>query len=334
MLVKRSVTLLLLAALALAGCSRGGDLAKARGLSERAMGELERAQSLVQQGNTGEANLAAISAEDGLRNARDAYLSARADRSRDVDVLVEFAQLCERLEDFDLAGEAYARAAQTARERPDLWFRASRNFVSARGRYLDRASDALAAAEAANATAEAPVAAADLAVVHGDLFMVLGLPEDAAARYAEALESDPQHARGRIGAMGAALELGDAVRAAAMVDSFTAPTQGESILLDRTLRTSYQKFRRDRVIVPETAESMRSLARLSVRLGFLQEARLAIERAVQLDDADVFAWNLLGSLAHQSGEIARARTAFERSLAIQPDQPRTKQALDELRAAN
>jgi tetratricopeptide (TPR) repeat protein len=241
--------------------------------------------------------------------------------------------LCERLEDYDLAGDAFARAAEASPARADLWHRAGRNFVAARGRYLDRAADALAEAERANAAAETPVPVADLAATRGDLYMALGLPEEAAARYTEALAADAQHARARIGAAGASLELGDVVRAAELADSFAAPTQSQAILLDRTLRASYLDFRRDRVTVPETAESMRALAKISVRLGLLQEARLAIERAVQLDDADVFSWNLLGSLAHQAGDTERARTAFERSLAIQPDQPRTKEALEELGSA-
>jgi Flp pilus assembly protein TadD len=93
-------------------------------------------------------------------------------------------------------------------------------------------------------------------------------------------------------------------------------------------------FRRDRVIVPDTAAAQRGLAKICVRLGFLQEGRLAIERAVHLEDTDVFSWNLLGSLSRQAGELERARVAFTRSLELEPDQPRTKQALEELGAAN
>jgi tetratricopeptide (TPR) repeat protein len=318
----------------LPACSRTDDLESARALVAQATQEMARAQSLHEAGNAEGANDAALDAQESLRDARAKYLAARADQNRDVDVLIEFAEFSERMEDYDLAGEAYARAAETAESRPGLWYRAARNFIEARGRYLERVSDALAAVERANPGAAEPVSQADLAAARGDLFMALGLPIDAHARYAEALTLDANHVRARIGDASASLRLGDTARAAALAESFAAPSQGEAILLDRTLRAAYLDFRRDRMIVNETAEAHLGLAKLSVRLGFLEEARLAIERAVQLDESNVYAWNLLGSLARQAGDTERARAAFTRSLELQPDQPRTREALDALGAAD
>lgn len=337
---RRLGTLVVATLVAVTGCSRTSDSARARVLHEQATKEIERAQSLFRQGNTEEANRAAAAAQTAMRDASNAYLSARADRSRKVDLL-KFAELSELLEDYDLAGDAFARAAnltsddtehwpEGSPDRAELWYRAARNFVAARGRYLDGAADALAEAERENAGAETPVPAADLIATRGDLFMALGLPADAHARYTEALALDANHARARIGDASASLRLGDTARASALAESFTSPSQGEAILLDRSLRAAYLDFRRDRMIVSETAEAHLGLAKLSVRLGFLEEARLAVERAVQLDGSDVYAWNLLGSLARQAGDTERARASFERSLEIQPDQPRTKQALDEI----
>lgn len=318
------------ALVACAGCDAGDDLARARLLVQEATTEMTRAQTMHQQGQTDEANQTALAAQDGLMLARDAYLAAKADRSRDVDLLIEFGEFSERLEDNDLAGEAYARAAALDGTRADLWYRAARNFLEARGRYLDRVMESLEKAESANEGSANPVPGADLDAVRGDLFSVLGLPDDAAEFYAAALEANPQQPRARIGMAGVSLLLGDVERTVALAESFAQPTPAESVLLDRTLRSSFMAFRRDRVIVPDTAPAQRAMAKVCVRLGFMQESLLAIERAVQLDASDVFSWNMLGSLSAQAGDTQRAREAFTRSLALTPDQPRTKQALDEL----
>jgi tetratricopeptide (TPR) repeat protein len=293
---------------------------------------MARAQSLQQQGQTEAAGRAALAAQNGLYRAREHFMAAEADRSRDTGVVVEFAEFSERMQDYDLAGEAFARAAALDGGRADLWHRAARNFIAAGGRYLERATPALDAAAKANGESTHAVGPADIAAARGDLMMARGLPDDAAPHYAEALAADAQHVRARIGAAGAALQLGDVERASDLADGLGAPGPAEGELLDRVLRESYLVFRRDRVVVPETAAAQRALAKLCVRLGFLEEGHLAIERAVQLDDGDVFSWNLLGSLSREAGDTARAREAFTRSLQLAPDQPRTKQALDELGA--
>lgn len=313
-----------------AGCSGGDDLAAARGLVENATAEMSRAQDLQRQGKLDEANAAAYAAQDMLLQARNHYLAASADRSRKADVLVEFAEFSERMEDPDLAGEAYARAARIEDARADLWFRAARNFVDAGGRYLDRVPEALDAVERANASAAKPVSLSDLETVRGEMFLALGLPDQAAPRFAAALEANPEHVRARIGGAGAALQLGEVERAADWVDGLGALDARAGALLDRVLRQAYLVFRRDRVAVPETARAQRALAKICVRLGFLREGLLAIERAVELDGGDVFSWNMIGSLAHEAGDVQRAREAFTRSLSLAPDQPRTKQELDEL----
>ncbi len=316
-----------------AGCSATDRLTEARRYADAATNLMREAQELFQQGQADAANRTAENAQESMRLARDAYLAAKADRSRDVDLLIEFAELTERLEDSDLAGEAYARAAEIDGARPDLWYKAARNFVEARGRYLDLVMETLAKAEAASTGAAAPVPRADIEAVRGDVFLALGLPEDAAPHYEASLAENAQQPRARIGIAGAALQLGDVERSAALVDSFAQPTPAEAVLLDRTLRGSYMAFRRDRVIVPETAASQRALAKICVRLGFVQESLLAVESAVRLDPADVYSWNMLGSLSAQAGDTQRAREAFTQSLTLAPDQPRTKQALDELGGA-
>ncbi|MCH7944660.1 MAG: AAA family ATPase, partial [Armatimonadetes bacterium] len=110
-------------------CGAGG----ARGIDEaRALVEgADEKMALATQapGNQAEASEHAAAARADLRAARDLYFQAGADRSRDPELLSEFAALAVRTEDYDLAAKAYRRAAEFSPETKGYWLEAGRNFV-------------------------------------------------------------------------------------------------------------------------------------------------------------------------------------------------------------
>lgn len=321
-----------LAFAALAGCTPQATLEDARAAAATAQAAVQQALALQQQGQTEAAMDEAARAEIVFADARDLYFSARADLSDDPDVLIEFAELCDRLNDDDLAGEAFLRAAASRPEDATLWYRAGRCFVDAGGRYLARAAEPLDRAETLSRSASGAVAIADIEAARGDVSWKNGAYDIAGTRYAAALAADPTSARALMGAAKVAVATGVPAQAEARLGELQTAARVDPNVVEARLREAYLVYRRMRPALPADAAEYRALAGIAVRSGFIDEARAAVEHSLTLDPNDVVALNMAGSLAQRAGDYARARQAFSRSLELQPDQPRTREALTTLPA--
>lgn len=313
--------------MALAGCTPRATLDDARAVAATAQAAVQQALALQQQGQTQSAMDEAARAETVFAAARDLYFSARADQSNDPDVLLEFAELCDRLNDDDLAGEAYLRAAELRPEDPTLWYRAGRSFVDAGGRYLARAAEPIDRAEELSRSAPGTVSIADIEAARGDVSWKNGAYDIAGTRYAAALAADATNARALMGAAKAAVATGVPAQAEARLNELQTSARVDPNAVESRLREAYLAFRRVRPALPADAAEYRALAGIAVRSGFLDDARAAVEHSLTLNPDDVVALNMAGSLALRAGDYTRARGAFTRSLELQPDQPRTREAL-------
>jgi tetratricopeptide (TPR) repeat protein len=325
-----TIRLKILAALcmSLAACKPAATLESARASATDALAAMQHAIALQQEGKVPEAQTEARRGQDGFVLARDQFLSARADQSDDPEVLIEFAQLCERLGDSDLAGEAYLRAANLRADDANLWYRAGRCFVDAGGRYLARAAGPLARAEELARTKPGSVSQAEIEAARGDVSWKSDAYDIAGTRYAAALAADPVNPRGLMGTAKVAIARGAPTEAeAALIELQKSGAAVDPAMVELRLREAYLAYRRARPPLPEDPAAYRALAGIAVRVGFLDEARAATEYALRLKPDDVFSLNMAGSLAHRAGDIERARQAFTRSLELQPDQPRTREAL-------
>jgi len=268
-----------------------------------------------------------------LRDARDLYLRAKADQSDDPEVLREFAELAVRTEDFDLAGKAYRRAAENADAPAELWLEAGRNFVKVGVGMGDPALDALTQCrELAQANGD-EVLAARANTQLGHLYRTLGLYEIAREHYVAGLSTEMQFFDAHLGLAGLNFREGRVVEAAAAMDRFGSMQGTDLVFLDAMLRFGYVGFRENRVSFQDTAANHLSYGKLLTRLQRLNEALTAVRRATELDDQDVIALNLLGSLARAAGDNVLSRDAFEQSLRLNADQPRTLQVLNDLKSA-
>lgn len=294
---------------------------------------MKDARELQAQGQSEQAFARFETAQDLLYEAREEYLAARADQSRNQAVLIEFAELCERLQDYDLAGEAYERAAESNPAPADLWFKAGKNFVLAGGRYGQDAIEALNQARTMAGGNEGPNRAVDILTLLGDQYWNDSLISLAEQRYMDALAIDQKTPGANVGLACIVLVQGDPVGSSDILDRLGSLDPAGARRLDRMLREAFLTFQRKRVPIPDSAAAHRAFAKTAVRLGFLAEARLAVEKSLRMDDSDVFSWNLAGSLAAEAGDRARARAAFERSLALDPDQPRTRESLQQLKGS-
>lgn len=71
----------------------------------------------------------------------------------------------------------------------------------------------------------------------------------------------------------------------------------------------------------EDLELLRLAARLLMRAGRYHEAQVGLMRVIACDPTDVEAWSMLAGLLVDRGQLARARRAARRGLALQSDHP-------------
>ena len=265
-------------------------------------------------------------AQTNLREARRIFEQSKAGESKDPDVLVDYAEVLFNQGDFDLAADAWRSATQTksGKTNPWFWFQLGRSLSALEGEsYNLEAVEALRKAMALNPE---PAGMANAQAVLGRVYWRLGLYDLAESNLAEAAQRAP----GDLGivAMLATLRVRDGhVREAA--DAFDAmgfaPPE-YTVLLESAL----DDFAQRREWFTDTAEDHLAYAKLLVRLARFGDAMAPLERSLKLDPDNVVAWNLLGSINRQRGDTDAARVAFQRSLDVDPDQPRTRAALDAL----
>ncbi len=134
----------------------------------------------------------------------------------------------------------------------------------------------------------------------------------------------------RIALLGIDFREGRVVEAASATDQVGGLLPAEATYLDAMLQFGYEGFHETRASFEDRAENHMAYAKLLTRLNRLSEALFAFQRAAELDEENVVALNFLGSIAREVGDTERARQAFERSLEADPDQPRTRDALQAL----
>ncbi len=302
----------------------------ARAAASGAEEQVNLAREAFSAGKQDAANEHWQNASDGFLNARDLYLGARADQSSDPELLEEFAASAVRTEDYDLAAKAYRRAATYRPENNEYWLEAGRNFVRVGTAMADEAREALKVCQDRAADSGDTRLAAQASAQSGHLYRKLALYELARDYYESARTSDPDHLGARIGLIGLDFREGHVLEAATAVEQTGQLTPGDAGLLDTMLRFGYEGFHESHAWFADSADNHMAYAKLLARLGRLSEGLLAIQRTVDLDTGNVVALNLLGSLARGVGDTTRARDAFNRSLEIDPDQPRTREAIDAL----
>jgi len=262
------------------------------------------------------------------RRAIIAFQQAGADISDNPDRVQEFAETAEKAGEYDLAARAYQRLSDL---QPEDW-----KWKLAAGRLYRLTGDiyhdqALYFLQLCAATGAAPtVLRADAYVELGKLYWSMGLFENAKGFFSSAQELVPEHAVAQIGLAAVAVRDGDMVAGSGMLDGLTDLTDVETSVLNFLVSQALSGFIDSRSVFPDTAEQHYGYARLLVRVGRYYETMLALERSLDLDKDNYPAYNLLGGVLTQLGEPDRARAAYESSLKLNPNQPRTREAIRQL----
>ena len=317
-------------------CDGGIDtrLENARAIVAQGEAEIASAREALTSNDQDAAGEHIAAAQVLFLHARDAYLQARADESRDPAILDEFAVLATRNEDYDLTAKAYRRAAEFSPERADYWLAAGRNFVRVGPGMSEEARESLLQCiEVAMASGDEAMLAQARSEM-GHLHRSLGLYELAREDYEASVGMNAEQPRAHIAMAGLDFRDGNVADAAARVDALGNLDAESTEFLGGMLVLGFSAFRDSRGWFPDTAENHLAYARLLTRMPRYADALQAVQRAHELNERDIVTLNLLGSLALQTGDSERAMRAFDQSLAIEPNQPRTREALDQIKAAS
>lgn len=268
-------------------------------------------------------------AQNRLIEARRLFEEGGAPQAADADVLAEYADLLLILRSPDAAEPVLARAATLAPRDGAVWLRLGYARADLGPKWTERARDAFAQA------AEYGVSDASKAEAHAAMGVVYFLRDYAALAaeaFARAAALDDDNPRAIIGAASSALREGRVLDASQGLDAL-----GElppDILRDmhRVLGKAVDDFAAAGVPFPDTAAHHLAYGRILVRLNRGAKALAPFEHAARIEPENTAAWNGAGSLRAGLGDPEGARAAFERSLAINPEQPRTREALAALTA--
>lgn len=324
----RCWAVLCLASVLLIGCVDGGDDAsRAEGHAQMAefREALEAARAALAANNLEEVITQDERARAALESARAAF--EKADLTTDATAREAYAEALLSLGEPDLATEHFQALVEEQPAKAALWLNLGKSLSRLGPAHWPEAQQAFE--QARTLSADGPVqleVQRDLAELYGRM----GLYPLAEAAYQDVLEESPDDRRALVGKAMLDIRRGNVTGAMAALE--TAGADAPRFVPDfaARLRDALQDFEQGRMTFADTAGAHLAYAKLLLQAGRVAESRPALERSLHLDDSDYTVWNMLGSVAQQMGDAERAREAFTRSLALNDDQPRTRQALDAL----
>ncbi|MCC6490857.1 MAG: tetratricopeptide repeat protein [Candidatus Hydrogenedentes bacterium] len=318
------------AVLTAAACARAASLSEAASLYEQAGQEQTALNAAAAQGDEAAMRQHAERSNELLKQAREAYDSAGAASADDPDVLGGYARLLNDMEDYDLAEQALLQAVALEPDRAERWFALgeTQGLLGTQG-----ANRAVRSLRKALSLSDDPEMNSRIHAALGAAFLQEGLYTLSRESLEAALKEQPGHIGAAITLASIDVREGAIGAASARLDSLGELPPGSLDLLQRSMNKALADFDRSRRWMDDTAANHLAYAKLLVRAGRMQDSPLPLERAAQLDPNDVVTWNLLGSVYRGLNHVEGARRAFEKSLAINPNQPRTQEALHELGAS-
>jgi tetratricopeptide (TPR) repeat protein len=315
----------------LSGCG-GADwsreVADAADLIRQHRNHLVTAEQAAADGNEALAQERSILANVALQDAARIVEGMPLDRMTDPSALSVFAEAQALAGQADLVVEALERLAALEPDNTDHPYRLALVLAEMGPSYGEQALRVIHQATRLDDLPEPRMARVYDA--YGRVAHEAGLFDLAAEAYNEALSLDEDLDWPRLGAALLLIEDGSVHEAAVAIDAFGTIPPDLGIVFSRLLRDALRRLDTGGLQLPDHPEYHLAYARLLVRDGRVGDALLPLRRSTKQDGSSIVAWNMLGSLAANMGETALAREAFEQSLAVEPNQPRTRQSLESL----
>lgn len=263
-------------------------------------------------------------AQECLKQARKLFDEAGAKASNDPEVLRDYAGVLLRMGDVDLAAEVLDRVARQAPEDAGVWRELGRALAAAGKARSGAAIRALR--RSLHIDAASPGAAETYALL-GQVYRRRGLYDLARESCTKALATHPDSVPAKLGIVAAKIEEGHMREASDALDALGALPPEYAAQVPSLLTEAVDRFGETRRWFPDTPEDHLAYAKVLIRVGRLTQSLAAAERAAALSPDVYSTWNLIGDLSRQLNNPQKARDAYQHSLQLKPDQPRTTEYL-------
>ena len=292
--------------------------------------QLQAAAGAQASGNADMAQKHQRNAERFVQEARTMLDDLNASRSNDFDTIVLYAEVLGSQRQYDLAAQALRRATRLVPNSPALWRSLGRALAEVGPKYTSKAHDALRHALELQPPTEL---AADIHQIRGQLYLNQGLYELAQRSFEAALALNAQ-TPGAIAGM-AALDVrhGNVAEAEARLQTITEMTPELSGQLQPMLLDALKGMDKNRAWFPDTPENHKAYGMVLLQANRYPQAIDPLQRSLDLAPGDYVTWNLLASVYRGLGNIGRAKEALQKSLELEPNQPRTQEFLQAIEQA-
>lgn len=303
------------------------QLEQAREKTTEAQKEQRAVGQAMSQGNRESAEQYREDSNRHFRQAEDLYRQHLAESPRDVDALIEYAGFRGLQGDTDLAVETLRQAIVIEPDRPATLLALGQHLSSLGGKHCGEAERTLRRVTAIEPGSDSAASAWGTLGTHYWRLHLYDLSREA---FEKARAIKPDNPGSLLGIIAQDVRDGNVQMASDTLDALGQADPQLMSVADRFVHEALTEFDRTRRWFPDTAENHLAYARLLVRAGRYPESVLPLERAAKLDPGNIVTFNLLGSMYRGMNNPGRARKAFERSLEINPDQPRTREAINAL----
>jgi tetratricopeptide (TPR) repeat protein len=312
----------------LTGCSNSSHLDEGRTLITEARQVLAAYEKSVQLGQNENAqnhkDYARSLLDDGIHH----YDQIGVRKSKDVEILKEFGDVLLLAEYFDWAGKTYERAAILSENDYLLWLNAGEAYSFSGIAFEQKAVDAVH--QSFTLVGEDADGISRANAVLGRIFWDSGQYAMARSHFDVALEANPKNEWAVVGQSLSKIRNGRLHEGSTSLDGLTSLTIRQQQWMFRQWEVVFAPLDRMVSAFEDTAENHFIIARLYLKANRARDALLAAEYSLSLDETNYQAWNMVGGLSLQQGNTPRAKEAYEKSLQLNNDQPRTREMLDQL----
>ncbi len=263
-----------------------------------------------------------------LEEGREAFDALVDLKSRDAELLSEYAQVLGHSQDFDLAVEALRRVVEIKPQDTDALLALCRVLMRMGASSAADAEEAVR--RALDVLAESGETLHEAVTLLGDLQSSGGAYDLARKNYAKAIEANPGFPAASIGLAALEIREGKLAEGLTRVESLGALSPELSQRMSAVIAGSLSDFERRRRSMQDTPENHYAYAKLLFQAGRADESLFAALHSVKMKNDDHQVWNFIGSVSRILGNSQQAKKAFERSLELEPEQPRTISVLNEL----
>lgn len=266
-------------------------------------------------------------ARQALLDAQAAYEAVGAPGSGDHDVLFEYARVTGLLGYHDRAADAMETLVAHDAKDAKAWALLGASAIECGPKRAPRGLEALRKSIALDGASK-DSAVAYLAL--GKLYYAQGLYDLATEALTKATANDPANAEAVIRLAALKARAGKILEAETAIDGLGKAALNFDALTRVLLRENLATFENDGRYFDDKAENHAAFAKLLYRASRTPEAILAAGRATRLNPKDTATYNFMGSLFTQIGNAEGARTAYQKSLEADPNQPNIAEALKTL----